>query len=79
MNRSNSWAAGLKGGYTVSAGRLPGSKAVRRWRVRGQGLVEYAMIITMMVIVMIAILTFLGQTVFNDMYSRIGSALPGPQ
>ena len=47
-----------------------------RLRERGQGLVEYAMIISMIVIVVIAILTFVGSALFQQMYSRIGSAMP---
>lgn len=45
-------------------------------RDRGQGLVEYAMILAMVVIVIIAILTYVGQVVFVQMYSQIGSAMP---
>ena len=47
----------------------------RQWRERGQGLVEYAMILAMIVIVVIVILTFLGTTVFNNYYSKIGSSM----
>jgi Flp pilus assembly pilin Flp len=45
-------------------------------RDRGQGLVEYAMILAMVVIVIIAILTYVGQVVFVNMYSKIGSSMP---
>lgn len=45
----------------------------KQWRERGQGLVEYAMILAMVVIVIIAILTYVGQVVFVNMYSKIGS------
>jgi Flp pilus assembly pilin Flp len=48
----------------------------KRLRERGQGLVEYAMILSLVVIVIIAILTYLGQIVFINMYSKIGSAMP---
>ena len=47
-------------------------------RAKGQGLVEYAMIIVMIAIVILAILTFIGQQVFNNLYSKIGSAMPQP-
>lgn|GEM_PF-3268564 len=51
----------------------------RYWRIRGQGLVEYALIILTMAIAMLVILAFIGQTVFVDMYSRISSAFPTPR
>ena len=54
----------------------------KRWRsllrAKGQGLVEYAMIIAMIAIVIIAILTVIGQQVFNGLYSRISSGFPAP-
>ena len=43
---------------------------------RGQGLVEYALILVLIAIVVILILTFLGSRV-NDTFSRIGSGLGG--
>lgn len=48
---------------------------LKKWRERGQGLVEYAMILAMVVIVIIAILTYVGQVVFINMYSKIGSSM----
>ncbi len=42
---------------------------------RGQGLVEYAMIIAMIVIVVILMLSFLGTVVFVNYYSKIGSSM----
>lgn len=45
-------------------------------RAKGQGLVEYAMILVMIAIVIIAILTFIGQQVFNNLYSKISSSFP---
>jgi pilus assembly protein Flp/PilA len=47
----------------------------RRWRERGQGLVEYAMILAMVAIVIIAILTYLGTVVQVSLYSKIGSGM----
>ena len=44
-------------------------------RRRGQGLVEYALILVTVAIVIIAILTYLGQVVFNQMYSKITSGM----
>ena len=41
---------------------------------KGQGLVEYALILVLIAIVVILILTFLGNRV-NDTFSRIGSGL----
>ena len=41
---------------------------------KGQGLVEYALILVLIAIVVILILTFLGTKV-NDTFSRIGSGL----
>ena len=43
-------------------------------RKKGQGLVEYALILVLIAIVVILILTFLGQKV-NNTFSRIGSGL----
>jgi pilus assembly protein Flp/PilA len=45
-----------------------------RLRKRGQGLVEYALILVLIAIVVILILTFLGSKV-NDTFSKIGSGL----
>ena len=47
----------------------------RQWRERGQGLVEYAMILAMVAIVIIAILTYLGTVVQVNLYSKIGSGM----
>ena len=41
---------------------------------KGQGLVEYALILVLIAIVVILILTFLGTKV-NDTFSKIGSGL----
>ncbi len=41
---------------------------------KGQGLVEYALILVLIAIVVILILTFLGSKV-NDTFSKIGSGL----
>lgn len=43
-------------------------------RKKGQGLVEYALILVLIAIVVIIILTFLGTKV-NDTFSKIGSGL----
>jgi Flp pilus assembly pilin Flp len=42
---------------------------------RGQGLVEYALILALVAIVILVILTWIGQVVFTEMYSRIGSGM----
>lgn len=47
-------------------------------RTKGQGLVEYAMIIVMVAIVILAILSFIGQQVFVNLYSKINSGFPAP-
>jgi pilus assembly protein Flp/PilA len=44
---------------------------------KGQGLVEYALILVLIAIVVIVILTFLGGQV-NNTFSRIGSAVNTP-
>jgi pilus assembly protein Flp/PilA len=49
-------------------------KKLEQLRKRGQGLVEYALILVLIAIVVILILTFLGGKV-NTTFSRIGSAL----
>ena len=54
-----------------------GKECRKLLRDRGQGLVEYAMIIAMIVIVVIVMLTFLGDMVFVNYYSKIGSSMDG--
>jgi Flp pilus assembly pilin Flp len=41
----------------------------------GQGLVEYALILATIAILLIVILTWLGQVVFSNLYSKIGSGM----
>ena len=76
--KKNKWASGPKGGKSVSAAKPPSTKSVRRWRVQGQGLVEYAMLIALIVIVALVMVAFLGDVVSNGMYSRINSGFPSP-
>ena len=47
---------------------------LQQLRKKGQGLVEYALILVLIAIVVILILTFLGGKV-NSTFSRIGSGL----
>ena len=47
----------------------------RQWRERGQGLVEYALILALVAIVILAVLTYLGTVVQVNMYSKIGSSM----
>ena len=47
---------------------------IEQLKKKGQGLVEYALILVLIAIVVILILTFLGNRV-NDTFSRIGSGL----
>ena len=49
-------------------------KKLEQLKKRGQGLVEYALILVLIAIVVILILTFLGSKV-NQTFSRIGSGL----
>lgn len=51
------------------------TKLSRLLRTKGQGLVEYALILVMVAIVIIAILTFIGQQVFVNLYSKISSGM----
>ena len=51
------------------------AKLMRLLRTKGQGLVEYALILVMVAIVIIAILTFIGQQVFVNLYSKITSGM----
>lgn len=46
-----------------------------KWRTRGQGLVEYALILVAIAIVIIAILSWIGTVVQVNMYSKIGSGM----
>ncbi len=49
-------------------------KKLEELRKRGQGLVEYALILVLIAIVVILILSFLGNQV-NNTFSRVGSVL----
>jgi pilus assembly protein Flp/PilA len=49
-------------------------KKLEQLKKKGQGLVEYALILVLIAIVVILILTFLGTKV-NDSFSKIGSGL----
>ena len=49
-------------------------RKLEQLRKRGQGLVEYALILVLIAIVVILILTFLGQKV-QSTFSKVGSAL----
>jgi Flp pilus assembly pilin Flp len=44
-------------------------------RKNGQGLVEYALILSAIAILLIVILSWLGQVVFSNLYSKIGSGM----
>jgi pilus assembly protein Flp/PilA len=44
---------------------------------RGQGLVEYALIIVLVVLVVIIVLALVGTRITQSLYSKIVSALPG--
>jgi pilus assembly protein Flp/PilA len=56
--------------------RVKISELAKAVKTRGQGLVEYALILVLIAIVVILILTFLGQQV-NSTFSKIGSGLGG--
>jgi pilus assembly protein Flp/PilA len=49
---------------------------IEQMKKKGQGLVEYALILVLIAIVVILILTFLGGQV-NTTFSKIGSGLNG--
>ena len=49
---------------------------IERLKKHGQGLVEYALILVLIAIVLIVILSFLGQQV-NTTFSKISSGLGG--
>ena len=49
-------------------------KKIEQLKKKGQGLVEYALILVLIAIVVILILTFLGTKV-NEAFSKIGSGL----
>ena len=52
-------------------------KKLEQLKKKGQGLVEYALILVLIAIVVILILTFLGTKVVQT-FSRIGSGLGNP-
>jgi len=62
----------------VNAARPQMQRNKRRWRVDGQGLVEYALILALIAIVVIVMVTFLGTVVSTNMYSKITSGFPNP-
>jgi pilus assembly protein Flp/PilA len=55
---------------------LPMRNKIEQLKKKGQGLVEYALILVLIAIVVILILTFLGSQV-NNTFSKIGSGLRG--
>jgi pilus assembly protein Flp/PilA len=70
-----------KGGIEVGAitpkTRPKWTKWNSKLQKQGQGLVEYALILVMIAIVIIVILTYIGQIVFINMYSKITSGMGG--
>lgn len=48
------------------------------FKPKGQGLVEYALILALIAIVVIVILTSIGLIVSEDMYSQISGGFPPP-
>ena len=48
---------------------------IEQLKKKGQGLVEYGLILVLIAIAVLIILTFLG-TRINETYSRIGSGIP---
>ena len=48
------------------------------FRPRGQGLVEYALILALIAIVVIAVVTSIGLIVSQEMYSQISGGFPPP-
>lgn len=55
-----------------------GKSKLNEWYARGQGLVEYALILTLVAIVVIVILTSIGIIVSEDMYSEISGGFTPP-
>jgi len=53
----------------------PRSTLKRLLREQGQGLVEYALILATVAILLIVILTWMGQVVFSNLYSKISSGM----
>ena len=69
----------MKGGIDVYTGLpilgRPRNTLKKLLKENGQGLVEYALILTTVAILLIVILTWLGQVVFSNLYSKIGSGM----
>jgi Flp pilus assembly pilin Flp len=69
----------MKGGIYVYTRlpilRRPRSTLKRLLQQQGQGLVEYALILTTIAILLIVVLSWLGQVVFSNLYSKIGSGM----
>ncbi len=55
-----------------------GKSKLVEWYARGQGLVEYALILALVAIIVIGILTSIGLIVSQDMYSEISGGFPTP-
>jgi len=52
-------------------------KAILRLRRRGQGLVEYGLILVLIAVVIVLIFGFVSTKLYNT-FSRIGSTVPAP-
>jgi pilus assembly protein Flp/PilA len=64
-----------------SMGRVANTeeRLVGRLIVEGQGLVEYALVLLLVAVVVVLLLTFIGNSL-NDVFSRVGSGVtPGPR
>ncbi|MEO6458250.1 MAG: Flp family type IVb pilin [Chloroflexia bacterium] len=55
-----------------------GKSKLKEWYARGQGLVEYALILALVAIVVIAVLTSIGLIVSQEMYSEISGGFTPP-
>ena len=55
-----------------------GKSKLKQWYIRGQGLVEYALILVLVAIVVIVILTSIGIIVSEEMYSEISGGFNPP-
>jgi len=62
----------------VNSPTSSGKSKLREWYARGQGLVEYALILALVAIVVIVVLTSIGLIVSEDMYSEISGGFTPP-
>lgn len=76
MGKIKFWSRWAKTWLTVSRGTLRIGQSNPTAAERGQGLVEYALILVLVAVAVIAVLTFLGPAI-NEIFFDVMDCLPG--